>query len=424
MKHASDGRSVLMVGLHFPPSAISTGHLRTLGFARHLPQFGWNPIILSARPLAYEAVDPAGFDAIPPSLHVKRTLAFDAKRHFGVGGRYPAFLARPDRWISWYPTAVLAGLRLIRRHRVAAIWSTYPHMTPHCVAHTLSRITGTPWVADFRDPVPVSVTSKDRGTIDMQMRWERRVFEHAACSVFTTRKAMQSCAERYPSILHDGRMQVIPNGFDEEDFQDLPVPDARHGRGAVHLIHSGALYPDGRDPTTLFEALARLKGSGVLSASDLRMTLRASGAEARYAGALERLGIGDIVAFEPPLPYRAALEEQATADALLLFQGAAFDQQIPAKLYEYLRVGRPIFALAGTVGETANLLSKFSHAKTVPLDSIESIMTQLPPFLDAVRNGTFAGPPLPEISSFSRRHAAYQLARLLGRISGMPENHA
>ncbi|WP_276678948.1 hypothetical protein [Nitrosomonas europaea] len=33
------------------------------------------------------------------------------------------------------------------------IWSTYPIATAHLIGLTLQRLTGIPWMADFRDPM-------------------------------------------------------------------------------------------------------------------------------------------------------------------------------------------------------------------------------------------------------------------------------
>ncbi len=72
---------------------------------------------------------------------------------------------------------------------------------------------------------------------------------------------------------------------------------------------------------------------------------------------LSDLNIEDIVHPLPPLPYREALCDCAEAHALLLFQAASCNHQIPAKAYEYLRLGKPILALTHPSGDTAALLS-------------------------------------------------------------------
>lgn len=409
-------RTVLMVGFHFPPSALSSGHLRLLGFTKHLPKFGWTPIVLSANERAYYAVDPKSSEAIPDGCLVRRAFALDTKRHLGMFGRYPAMLAQPDRWVSWWPAAVWAGMRLIRRHRVSAIWSTYPIMTAHCIAHTLSGRTGLPWIADFRDPVAASVAGQDPLTAANQIRWERRVLSRAACTVFTTPGSMRSCAERYPAVASAGRLMVVPNGFDEEDFAGLPHGNPPQPGARLHLVHAGVLYPEGRNPVPFFEALAHLQSSGAISPGDLRITLRASGSEPAYAAELVRLGLQSIVTLAPPCSYHDALAEQATADGLLLFQGSQFDRQIPAKLYEYLRLSRPVFALVGEHGDTRALLRDVGGAIIAPLDAVPVIEAKFLEFLRAVLGGGMRT-SAQEVQRYSRNRTARQLASLLSRVA-------
>ena len=119
-------RRVLMIAFHFPPLAGSSGIQRTLRFVQHLPAHGWQPLVLTAHPRAYEATSADLLGSIPPDTVVERAFALDTARHLAVAGRYPGFLARPDRWRSWALGAVPAGLAMIRRHRPDVIWSTYP----------------------------------------------------------------------------------------------------------------------------------------------------------------------------------------------------------------------------------------------------------------------------------------------------------
>ena len=143
----------LLIAFHFPPQAASSGIQRTLSFSRHLGHYGWEPMVLSAHPRAYEQQNPTQLASVPSSLVVRRVFALDAKRHLGFKGRYPGALALPDRWISWWLGAVPAGLSLIRKYRPQVIWSTFPISTAHLIALTLHKLTGIPWVADFRDPM-------------------------------------------------------------------------------------------------------------------------------------------------------------------------------------------------------------------------------------------------------------------------------
>ncbi|HET7563084.1 MAG TPA: glycosyltransferase [Rhodanobacteraceae bacterium] len=411
------GRAVLMIAFHFPPAAMGSGHLRTIGFARHLPGFGWDPVVLSATPRAYPSVAPASADAIREEIVVARALAFDARRHFGIGGKYPAFLAQPDRWNSWWPAAVLQGLRLIRRHRVRAIWSTYPIMTAHCIARTLSAMTRLPWIADFRDPVSSSVEAGNPYTLASQQRWERRVMRDATCAVFTTPGAVRDYSERFPEVSDKGRVALIANGYDEDGFADLPVmPPPRNGRPLV-MLHSGLLYPEGRNPVPFLTALARLKAAGVVGAGSIEIVLRASGSEGSYAREIERLGLEKMVTLAPHVSNREALEEQASADALLLFQGGRYDRQIPAKVYEYLRIGRPIFAMLGQSGDTANLLRETGGAELVSIEDVSAIEERLRVFIEALRTDRAPQAKPGSIAKCSRREGAALLAGLLDEVA-------
>jgi len=408
-------KTVIMTGFHFPPSALSSGHLRFLAFTKYLPECGWDPVVLSATPGAYELIDPASVRSIPKGCNVYRAFALDAKRHLAVMGKYPSILALPDRWASWWAAAVWNGLSLIKRYRAQAIWSTFPIMTSHCVAYTLHRLTGIPWIADFRDPVASSTAGKNPMAVRSQTRWERRVLSCAARSVFTTPGAMQWCAEHYPEACRAGRLTVIANGYDDEAFADLGRPPPRAGRPLV-LLHSGLLYPEGRSPVPFFAALARLRDSGSVTPGMLKVVLRASGSEAAYTREIQRFGLGGMVTLAPPIGNHEALLEQAAADGLLLFQGSKFDLQIPAKVYEYLRIGQPIFALVGPNGDTATLLRESGGAELATADDVDAIASGLFGFLRALTEGTAPSPRPAAIAQYSRRAGARLLASLLEQV--------
>lgn len=395
---------------------MSSGHLRTLGFARYLPSSGWKPIVLSARALAYPRTTQVADGVVPEGCLVERAFALDASRHLAIAGKYPGFLAQPDRWASWWPAAVASGLRLIRRHHVKAIWSTYPIMTSHCIAHTLSRLAKLPWIADFRDPVSTSVEPGNLRSFASQHRWEQRVFGDAARIVLTTPGALGGYAKTYPEAYAQGRLALIENGYDEDAFVDLPEPPPRLGRPLV-FVHSGILYADGRNPVPFFEALARLAKAGILSPAEVRVVLRASGSETIYAREIERLGIGQFVVLEPPVPNREALEEQARADALLLFQGSRFNHQIPAKMYEYMRIGRPILALVDGNGNTAEVLRGTGGSRVMPMDDVDAIAAQLPEFIQDVRNSRIPGASTEIVAGYARSEGAAKLATILDQMT-------
>jgi glycosyltransferase involved in cell wall biosynthesis len=235
-------------------------------------------------------------------------------------------------------------------------------------------------------------------------RIERRTVEGASRVVFTTPGTRRMYAERYPHV-PDTRWAVIPNGYDEESFLEVERTASPHPAGGspTVLVHSGLLYPSERDPGAFFSAIAALRQEGTISPSTLQVVLRASGSEELYRARLREEGIDDIVRLEPPVGYRAALAEILSADGLLLFQAANCNHQIPAKIYEYLRARRPIFAMTDSRGDTAHLLADSGVDTVVPLDSEPRIIEGLGRFLAAIRNGAAPMPKPSEVGQHSRR---------------------
>jgi glycosyltransferase involved in cell wall biosynthesis len=404
----------LAIAFHFPPSAESSGHLRTLAFTRYLPALGWQPVVLSAHPRAYSRTDNRLLEALPQELPVIRAFALDAQKHLSIRGSYPLLLEQPDRWSSWWLGAVIAGFRLIKRYRPTVIWSTSPIATAHLIAHTLHRRTGLPWIADFRDPINVSSNGNGTLTHRVRARVEKKTIRRSTYNVFTTQGAAQLYTERYPWRRTEDFV-VIPNGYDESDFADFPAGQLSRQREAVplRLVHSGLLYREQRDPKAFFDALGELASTREISMNALQVILRASGHEDYYRQLIHSAGLEDLVHLRPAIPYREALEEQYEADGLLLFQGSAYNRQIPAKIYEYLRIGRPIFALTDPSGDTAATLRSAGIGMVTDMTSKEAIIPALRQFLQGIRRGTLPVLSPGQVAQYSRRARTEELAALL-----------
>jgi glycosyltransferase involved in cell wall biosynthesis len=423
----TENRSVLMIAFHYPPCRGSSGLQRTLSFSRYLPSHGWSPLILSANPKAYPDQGPDQLADIPASVPVHRAFALDTARHLSLRGRYVSWMSLPDRWISWLLGAVPTGLRLIRRHRPQVIWSTYPVATAHLIGMALHRLTGIPWVADFRDPMTEvdAITGKNHPGDPQLWRVRRWIESHAVRSctraVFVTPGSLKIHAQRYPEI-PASRWAVVSNGFDDQTFAGTEhIRPDRHPQRPLVLLHSGVLYATAdRDPSALFAAVAKLRSENRLSAADLKIVLRASGYDERYRKQIHELGIQDIISLEPAVGYRQALAEMLSVDGLLLFQGYTSNPAVPAKLYEYLRARRPILAMVDSQGDTASVLRQAGVGRIVPLESSEQIAAALLAFLDGIRAGKEPVAGDEEIRRHSREAKSAELAAVLNSVVAVP----
>lgn len=409
---------VLIIAYHFPPVAGSSGVLRALKLCRYLPENGWQPTVLTVNPRAYERTDPGQLAEIPADVHVFRTFALDTQRHLSIGGHYLRSMALPDRWASWVPSGVLAGLRAIRRERIDAIFSTFPIPSAVLIGWILHRLTGKPWIVDLRDSMTENDYPRDPATRRSLRRLEARAVRDSSRILFTAASTIAMYRERYPSLTAD-KCVLVPNGYDEDDFQNLqtsaPQPDISSTR-PLRLLHLGLLYPSERDPRPFFRALARLKSERVISPASISVDLRASGHEDLYTKMLAEFGVSDIVNLLPPLPYREALRDASQANALLLFQAANCDHQIPAKAFEYLRLRRPILALTSSTGDTAALLNSTGGATILDISSEDQIHHQLPVFLDTVKHSRHPLPDDGTVQKYSRRSQARTVAQCLSQV--------
>ena len=60
-----------MLAYHFPPSAAA-GVFRTLRFVKYLPEFGWQPLVITISPEANaDNVDPKLLEQIPQTAVVE-----------------------------------------------------------------------------------------------------------------------------------------------------------------------------------------------------------------------------------------------------------------------------------------------------------------------------------------------------------------
>lgn len=414
-----------MVAYHFPPLTGSSGIQRALRFSSHLPDFGWEPIVLTCHVRAYEHCSEDLVGQIRADVPVIRAQAWDTRRHLSIRARYPAMLGRPDRWWSWWLGAVPAGLRAISRYRPDAIWSTYPIATAHAIGVTLSRMSGIPLIADFRDPMAQEGYPTDKKTWRSFERIEKRTIRRARFSTFTSPSAVEQYKSKYPKAA--SRFSLLENGYDEEAFsgilgQEPPLHDQR-----LTLLHSGAVYPSERNPTQLFVALSQLRMERPEIFAKLILRFRAPVHEALLNELAERHNVKEAIEVLPPLGYREAASEMRRADGLFILQAANCNAQIPAKLYEYFRAQRPVLILADPRGDTATVAHRAGIRSIAPLEDGQGIRTLLESIVEDP-SAAHAYPDPDAVAAASRHSRTGDLATLLdraaaGSLSVVPPPH-
>jgi hypothetical protein len=109
------------------------------------------------------------------------------------------------------------------------------------------------------------------------------------------------------------------------------------------------------------------------------------------------------------------------ADGLLIFQAASCNHQIPAKLYEYLRSGRPILALTDPAGDTAATMRECGANTIARLDDAGDIENRLQEFIGMLRARTASGVAPDVASRYPRRAQTANLAALFDRVGAVAQ---
>tara|TARA_R110002167_G_scaffold122547_2_gene301086 strand:- start:2189 stop:3433 length:1245 start_codon:yes stop_codon:yes gene_type:complete len=408
---------ILYIAYHYPPILGSSGVHRTLAFTRFLAENGWDVTVLTASLKAYERWSEEQLQFIPDNVEVIRAFARNTAKDLSWRGKYLAWMALPDNWQSWIVGGVISGLWSILKNKPNVLVSTYPIASAHFIAYILHKLTGIPWIADFRDPM----AQADYPTDPVKKRWfewiEKKIIKHCEYAFVTAPGAKTFYEQKYPQCGEDF-WQIIPNGFDETLFADLhssPYVEVKNPQPKI-ILHSGVIYPSERDPTDFFNALAELQNEGSISSKDIVIRLRATGHDDLFRKQLAVLKIDPLVQLEPTVPYRQALQEMFDVDGLLLLQAANCNYQIPAKAYEYIRIQKPVLALTPNEGDTGQLLLQAGNTVIAPLDNKEKIKVALMEYIDILANPVNTEITDQQLHTFSRQFQALKFEELLMKI--------
>jgi len=396
-------RKLLVLTYYFPPSAAA-GSFRMLGFAEHLPEFGWQTVVVAPPRLPSEPTDPALLAHVPPGTAVYHVPYPD--------GLIWKPLRKVFSWGAWLPFAAAACYRAIGRHRPDAFLTSGPPHVVHLLGRQLRRWTGLPWVADFRDPWMAGDPFRTgRNRAGRKARAESSVMREADAIVANTPGARDLLQQAYPE--YAGKMTSITNGYDPRRFEPNPIPP-RSG-STIEIVHTGEIYAN-RSPGPFLEAVRRLE-TEALAGSGLRVRLIGRLADGKQKSEIDNQILGGLkaqVSLEDQVPYFESIRAMVQADLLLLLDSPGRRTGVPAKLYEYIGAGRPILALAEPDSDVAWVLqeSGIPFRIATPLDpqAIRQALTELLQDPATVRRGVRCQPIRPR---FTRRRLAGELAAVL-----------
>lgn len=419
--------NLLMIAYEFPPAAAG-GVIRTVKFARYLPRFGWKPHVLTPSNTTVRCRDESMLDELPPEVIVHRSRSFEYRNWLGRGGwlargidwRIRAvfdWLAVPDRMVFWAVPAVGKGLRIIRRYGIDALYSTSWPFSDHLAGLILHRLTGLPWIADFRDPWlehynygPASARH-DR----WNRRIERAICERASVVVSPTVLATRAMRQSHPDLPR-GRFVTIRNGYDEGEFAGRVMPS-----GEFLIVHAGSFYGT-RNPQGFFKGVQRFVEEQPQAGDRLRIVFLGTSLDGAFAPPALKVRIE----YRPWVPHAQTIEWLRRARVLLLIQhrDPAVKLTVTGKLYEYMATGRHILSLNTQPGENESLLRRYGRATVLRDCEPGAVAEALADLYRQDMSGELPGAQgldactAEYVRQFRRELSAQKLADLLDRVVG------
>ncbi len=433
-------KNLLIVAYYFPPSG-GPGVQRVLKHVKYLPEFGWNPIVLTVENGQFPARDESLLEQIPKGTIVKRTHIYepyDVYRLFT--GKKPgtaidvntirkddqkpgmrekiAELIRatffiPDARVGWLFSAKKAALELIKEHNIQAIYSSSPPYTCSLIARYAHKKTGLPWVAGFRDPWTGFISSPKRWFLPayIDRYFEKSVFSDADAVECAWEGIIKDAFGKYPD-LDKSRFHHVPNGFDSNDFP--MIPKVRTDKFTI--TYTGSLYGR-RNPSSLFAAIEKLISDNKVDPNKIH--LRFVG---RFGNEVEQMY--DQASFSKSIerisyvPHHKSIEYLFQSDALLLIvdESKESEEIVPGKVYEYIGTGKPLIAIAPNNSAIAKLMVETNGGLVAHQTELEKIADIFYKYYKAWESDEMLIEPIAdEVSKYERRNAAKQLAELLER---------
>ncbi|MCL5746058.1 MAG: glycosyltransferase, partial [Acidobacteria bacterium] len=318
---------------------------RPYRFYKYLKKLGYPCLVITAAKQA-DGADP-GIIHVPDECdafwagHIERPLTIQAHIE-----RLIRMLILPGgTGIVWARSVAKVFRELVKQtgNGKVVLLSTFPPIGTHLAALQAARDKRICWIADFRDPFLSGSDLSGRSSV---ARWfcrrlEERMFHRADVVIANTGAIKAAWLRRYPFVKE--KLRVLWNGFDPERRpKALPLP----ARSAKVMIHAGTLY-SGRNANCLIAALRRLRLCHAAECEALRLVL--VGIVAQNAGLDEASYDAAIREGWLEMPNSQVSRSEAElilsqADWLLLLQPQS-QMQVPAKLFEYICIGRPILAV-------------------------------------------------------------------------------
>ncbi len=346
-------RRLALVSGHFPPSNL-VGAQRARLWSRYLPEFGWEPVVVTGDPAEYEErPDPDLERLVAPGLRVvhARTMSTRPVRLVGdIGIR--------SFWGCYRALAKMAKVR-----EIDFVMVTIPSNFLAPVGRLVHLRHGLPFGIDYQDPWVNRWTGSEKlfsrawasnKLAEILEPWSVR---DAALITGMAPGYVAGMLERNPKVASQSELAYMPMGTAPEDYALVRnlgrapfLFDPADGR--FHMIYAGALLPAGFVVLDAFLAGLRiLRERAPQVAGRLAVHFVGTGSSPddpqghRVLPRARAAGVEEMVDEHPHrIGYVDTLNHLMHSSAVLVL-GSTEPHYTPSKVFQAMLSERPVFAL-------------------------------------------------------------------------------
>lgn len=417
-------KRVLVVTFFWPPSGKATLHW-PLKLVKFLPEFGWQPVVLTVNEDTFSAKDESLLPEISPDLDVIKTGYFDpfvfyrkllgkdpdqplvasetiSKTNKGLLHRLSIWIRMnlfvPDARVGWHRRGVKGAGEYLKTSPVDAIITVGPPHSSHLIGMSLSRKFNIPHIPVLIDPwvdiIYYKGFKRNYFTLKLDNYLERKVMKKASAVVFVNESTRNDFIKKYPFV--QDKSHVYYWGYNEESFENVITEKKNH----EILLHAGNIF-DYQNTPNLWRTIKKLVESG----RDIYIKFIGTVGPAIKA-AIDQNGLSVRTIYSGFLPYPEVVKEMCSASFLLVC--ATEPRHVPGKLFEYLRTGNPVLAFGDDNEEVKKILEDASAGMIFRYnDSAEEFFSRSSEFKTRIES----------VRKYDRRHIARGIAEILNRLS-------
>ncbi|HEY0654413.1 MAG TPA: glycosyl transferase [Chryseosolibacter sp.] len=373
---------VLIITYYWPPSGGS-GVQRWLKFVKYLPQLGWQPYVFTPENPSFDLKDPSLLKHVPDEaevIHFPIWEPYDAffkvSKIFGgagsnkptavVGAKKKSFFQRVSTWVRgnffipdprkfWVKPSVDFLEEFLESNKITRIITTGPPHSMHLIGLKLKqRNPRLNWIADFRDPWS-EWGFLDTLALTAFARQQHRKLEAKVLQTADRVITITPFYVRHFARLGNRKVDLLTNGFDEDDFKDMV-----YSKADKFVIRHVGIVNEKCDPRPFMTALEEWHAENSAVAGKVVVEFIGDVHPEFQKFVTDSPALRPIVKFAGMISHGELMKNYGSSSLLLLVLTGYKDAEgyMPGKLFEYIATGLPVLGIGPESGDAASLLAE------------------------------------------------------------------